>query len=246
MANPYFTVLLSVGALLVSACAAPLAPTPMDTTPLLVPAALTLTGGTATSVNEVLLNLTVTDAIGKGVPGIAVTLTTTSGTVRPTTVLTALNGSGQALLTTTTDATVTATVGSLHASAPAKAFPVFVPPPPSVFVPPPPVVPPQPQPPTPPATLSTSLACTAPLTHGLPTPCNVQVSYGGTVLPATAITAVDWVWGDGAMNTTAIPADTHVYPIAGSYTVFATVTANLPTPPGGMSTATGSKALTIP
>lgn len=102
-----------------------------------------------------------------------------------------------------------------------------------------------PAPPTPPVapTLTVTLTCTAPAVHLGPTPCNVNVSYGGTVLPATAITSIDWVWGDGAMNTTAIPADTHVYPIAGSYTVFATVTA---TTVDGVKTAAGSKALVIP
>lgn len=101
-----------------------------------------------------------------------------------------------------------------------------------------------PAPPTPPAQaqLAVAVTCT-PMAHGTATPCNVNVSYGGVLLPATAITAVDWVWGDGLSNLgTTSPVLVHSYVNAGSYTVFATVTA---TTVDGVKTATGSKALTI-
>jgi hypothetical protein len=243
-----------VAMLLLSACAPPLAPSPV-TVPKVprVPASLTLTGGTATTANEVLLNLTVVDATGVGVPDVVVTLTTTHGTFNHASVATSPSGTGQALLTTTEDATVTATLGSLSATARATAYHVFEPPPSPPPPPPPVIVPPQATcantpslcPPPPPPALAVLLTCT-PIAHGTPTPCNVNVTYGGTALPATAINRVDWNWGDGFADTTlppTAPINTHAYTNAGSYTVFATV---LATTVDGPKTATASKALMIP
>ena len=231
----------------VSACtsASPTAPYPVTVPVVLVPAAITLTGGTATSVDEVLLNLTVTDATGKGVADQVVTLTTTSGTFNHAIVTTTTSGSGQAIITTTEDATVTATLGTLHASARALAHPVYVPPV-SVAPPPPPppvVVPPTPPPPTPAPTLTATLTCTATM-HGTATPCNVTASYGGTPLPGTVITNVNWDWADGtALQSTATPINTHNYVQAGTYTVYVLVTANTP---DGVRDATAMKVLLIP
>ncbi len=245
---------LALAAVVLSACASPLAPTVVDTTSPapLIPASIALTGGTATSVNEVLLNVTVFDAGGKGVPGAAVTLTTTSGTFNHATVTTSTNGTGQAILTTTVDATVTATLGSLTTTARAVAYPkpvlpVYVdppPPPPPVIVPPPATCANTPSL-CPPPQLAVQLTCTA-VAHGTPTPCNVSVTWGNTPIPATAITQVQWNWGDGFADTTVpptAPINSHAFVNAGSYTVFAQVTSDTP---AGSKTAFTSKALVIP
>lgn len=109
--------------LLVSACAPPLLTAPAPTPPVAaVPASLSLTGGSATSAHQVLLNLVVLDAAGKGVPGASVSLTTTFGTLNHYIVTTGPTGTAQAILTTTRTATVTAQTGGLTATATATAF----------------------------------------------------------------------------------------------------------------------------
>lgn len=109
--------------------------------------------------------------------------------------------------------------------------------------------PPDPPAPTPAppqtTTLDAFLTCTQTV-HGSPTPCNVNVSYRGAVLPANAITQVVWNWGDGFSDTTTpptAPINTRTYASAGRYIVFVTVTA---TTVDGPKTATTSLALTIP
>ncbi len=104
-----------------------------------------------------------------------------------------------------------------------------------------PLPPPPEPPPAPAATLAVTVTCT-PAAHGNATPCNVNASYGGTQLAATAITRVDWDWGDGATTPNGGVVSTHPYANAGSYLVFATVTA---TTMDGSKTATGSKAITV-
>lgn len=113
-----------VGFLLAVSCAPPLAPTPVSAPPVpLIPATLTLTtSGTATSLGDVLLNLAVLDASGKGVSGMAVTLTTTAGTFDRPIVTTGITGTAQSILNTPRTATVTATAGSLTATTKATAF----------------------------------------------------------------------------------------------------------------------------
>lgn len=102
--------------------------------------------------------------------------------------------------------------------------------------------PPAPQPPTPaPPTLSASLTCPTPST--LTAGCNVTAAYGGATVPSAAITRVDWDWGDGAATVTLVPESTHLYPQAGTYVVFATVTA---TADGASKTAVTSKSVTVP
>jgi hypothetical protein len=250
-----------VAILVLSGCSAsPLAPSaPIVSVPL-IPASIAMTGGTATKADQVLFNLLVTDATGKGVSGIAVTLTTTAGTFdRPGTVTTGMDGKAQSLLTTTTDATVTATAGALTTSAQALKFPVPPPPPtcdtdPSVCpAPPPPPPPPScatdstlcpPPPPPPPPTLSVALTCT-PALHATPTPCNVNVSWGSAPLLATTITKVEWNWGDGSTSTTVpptAPISSHNYISAGTFTIAVTVTA---TTPDGTKTATAARSFLI-
>jgi len=107
--------------------------------------------------------------------------------------------------------------------------------------------PPPPTPPTPPAptpTLSATLTCT-PVAHGSESSCNIAVSYRDA-LPSGAVTKVDWDWGDGSTSTTvppSAPVGTRTYLKAGTYTVFATATANTS---DGAKTATTSKSIVIP
>lgn len=98
-----------------------------------------------------------------------------------------------------------------------------------------------PVPPAPAPTLSVALTCT-PAAHGNPSPCNVNATYGTTQLSATAITKVDWDWGDGTTTLNGGVVATRTYVNAGSYIVFATVTA---TTTDGAKTATASKAITV-
>lgn len=233
-------------ALLLTACGSPLAPAPLDVPPVVqVPAVLGLTVSGPTAASESLLNFSVVDLRGKGVPGETIFVATTAGTLASPSVVTGPQGTAQLMLKTTRDATVTAQVRSFSASIEAPAYhapapPVFPDPPP-----PPPPAPPvvTPPPPVPvPAGLVVTLNCT-PVNHPGPSPCNVNVSYNGTPLPATAISNVGWNWGDGLTDTTALPVMTHAYANAGSYTVFVTVTA---TTVDGVKTATTSKALVIP
>lgn len=88
-----------------------------------------------------------------------------------------------------------------------------------------PPAPPTPPPPPPAAALSVTLTCT-PAAHGTASPCNVNATYGGTQLSATAIARVDWDWGDGTTSPNGGVVATRTYVNAGTYVVFATVTAN--------------------
>jgi PKD repeat protein len=112
---------------------------------------------------------------------------------------------------------------------------------PSRSQPPAPPSPPAPPPPTPLPSLSADLTCTA-LAHGSPSPCNVNASYGGVLLPSAAISNVSFDWGDGLTSSNGV-VSTHTYANAGSYHVFATVTA---TTVDGSKTVTTSTAIDIP
>ncbi len=105
---------------------------------------------------------------------------------------------------------------------------------------------PPPAPIPPPAALGTTMTC-APGVHGAgaanPTACNVRVTYGGTALPGNAITTVAWDWSDGTTNTSPTPVQTHPYVSAGTYVVFATVTA---TTVDGPKTALTSTSVIVP
>jgi len=105
-----------------------------------------------------------------------------------------------------------------------------------------PAAPPTPTP-TPAATLSVTITCT-PQNHGSATPCNVNASYGSTQLQATAITNVDWDWGDGTpIATNGGVVATHNYVNAGTYVVFAAVTATADGASRGP--VSGSKSITV-
>lgn len=95
---------------------------------------------------------------------------------------------------------------------------------------------------TPPSSMSASMTCT-PATHGSPSMCNVQAGYGGAVLHSAAITNVAWDWGDGGTDSTTTPIDVHTYVNAGTYPIFALVTA---TTVDGPKTATASTNLIVP
>jgi hypothetical protein len=136
--------------------------------------------------------------------------------------------------------TYTATVSSSSASASSATVAVADPTPPPV---------------TPAPTLGVTLTCT-PAAHNstspppsgtTPTACNVSLTYGGTALPGNQVTGVTWDWGDGTVatadNVSTGPVKTHIYTIAGTYTVFATVTANTV---DGSKSATTSKSIVVP
>jgi PKD repeat protein len=80
--------------------------------------------------------------------------------------------------------------------------------------------------------------------HGTATPCNVNVSHGGVTLSATAVTNVDWDWGDGTPLQTIAnsPLAQHSYAQAGNFNLSATVTA---TTVDGPKQATVVKAVAI-
>jgi PKD repeat protein len=85
-----------------------------------------------------------------------------------------------------------------------------------------------PAPPASSAGLVISLTCT-PANHGptTPTSCNVSATYHGASLFSTAISKVDWDWGDGISHiVNGSPVDTHVYAQAGTYLIVPNVTAN--------------------
>jgi hypothetical protein len=111
--------------------------------------------------------------------------------------------------------------------------------------------PPTPEPtpiPTPAPTLGLELTCT-PRTAPTLTPCNVTLSYGGTTLPASHITGLNWDWGDGAttqMVGAPDPVEAHLY-ATGTYTLFVEVFATIVTDgiPDGKRAAT-STVLIIP
>jgi hypothetical protein len=189
------------------------------------------------------------------VPDQIVTLTTSSGTVNHPTLATGIQGTAQAMLTTEADATVTARLGSLASSVRAIAF--HLPPPPtttvgtttSVFVT---TITTTSVPPTtssiPITALTASLTCTAVAAPGA-TPCNVNVRWGPDVQPATSIVRVSWNWGDGSTQITippTAPIATHPYASPGSYTIFVTVDAVRPVPPGGFDQVGASQAVVIP
>lgn len=85
-----------------------------------------------------------------------------------------------------------------------------------------------PQPPAPPAAppaFTATLTCTD-KPAGSPSPCNLTVTYHNATVPSQHVTNVDWDWGDGIADSTTEPSHAHVYQYAGTYTIFATVTAN--------------------
>lgn len=241
-----------VALLLLSACAPPLAPSPLQTDVVVTaaPASIVLTVSPASLTSDHLLTLEVHDATGTGVAGVTVSLTTTAGTVTKATVLTGPTGQAQASLHTTENATVTARIGDVVTIAHASAYREPAPPTPPTFTPPPPVVitPPPATCATTPAlcpapTLTASLTCT-PRPSGSPTPCNVTASWGSTPLHGAAITEVIWDWADGtAVETTAAPINAHTYAQAGTYTIYAAVTAETPS---GSQEALASRVLVIP
>ena len=108
-----------------------------------------------------------------------------------------------------------------------------------------PPTPPTPPPPTPAPTLAASMTC-SPVPHPGFTSCNVSATFGGSPIPSASITRVDWDWGDGSTNTTVpptAPVSSRSYVSAGTYQVFATVTAATT---DGPKTTTTSKSVIVP
>ena len=110
---------------------------------------------------------------------------------------------------------------------------------------PPPAPAPTPGPPPPNTSgFGTSIACAAKPT-GSATPCQAAVTYNGKPQPSASITQVQWDFGDGETATIAGPVTSHTYWGAGSYTVFATVTATRPGPPEGPGTPDTQRVSTV-
>lgn len=101
-----------------------------------------------------------------------------------------------------------------------------------------------PQPPPPPAAppaFTATLTCTD-KPAGSPSPCNLTVTYHNATVPSQHVTHVDWDWGDGIADSTTEPSHAHVYQYAGTYTIFATVTANTK---DGLKTITKSVTIEV-
>jgi len=105
---------------------------------------------------------------------------------------------------------------------------------------------PAPSPPVTPAPLLAAVITCAPAAiHTVPapaTPCNVSATYGGTPVPSSLLTRVDWDWGDGTTTLNGGAASTRTYANAGTYTVIAAVTA---TTVDGTRTTTTTKMITV-
>jgi hypothetical protein len=122
--------------------------------------------------------------------------------------------------------------------------PVVVPP----VVVPPVVTPPVVVPPVivvPPTELVPTLTCVGQKAGSpIASSCTVRLKYGGVTVASSAITNVVWDFGDGTPTTsTSIPVESHVYTLAGIYTVFATVTA---TTTDGTRIETASADINVP
>ena len=136
----------------------------------------------------------------------------------------------------TASVTVTDSLGrsaSASALVTVNAVPVIIPPPP----PPPPPTPPLP-------TLSATVTWTI-AAHGSPTDCNVTAHYGGITLGSATVTGVGWDFGDGSTTHTTVPAVAYIFPIAGTYTLFAYVD-DTPSPSIGPLVIGTSLVITIP
>lgn len=102
-----------------------------------------------------------------------------------------------------------------------------------------PAQPREPRPPTP--GFEGRMTCTAG-DVGDNTGCQVRVSYKGNALPPSAIQNVDWEWGDGEVGPGNRPAENHVYDVAGTYHVWAEITASTS---DGTKTTSATTAVTI-
>jgi hypothetical protein len=216
--------------LLTTACGAS---NPTQATPIADPAAapasisLTSVSGQGATTGQVYVSAMVKDASGKGVGAAIVTFTTTAGTFLATPITSDGGGLAQASLTTIGNATITARVGTVSSAL--DVVPTAAPGP---MVPTPPVYPPAqptpPVPPTPPIGVAT-VGCTTAI-GAMSTACNVSVVYNNQAIASTAITRVDWDWGDG----TVVPVGggsllgDHLYAQAGAYRVGVTVSVTIP------------------
>jgi hypothetical protein len=175
------------------------------------------------------VSATVKGASGKGVGAAIVRFTTTTGAFADTPITTDGGGLAQASLTTTGNATITASVGSVSRARALDVVPTvqYVAPPSPVF-PAPPAPPPPPATPVQPPGVATVGCRTA--TGAVTKACNVSVVYNNQPIASTAITRVDWDWGDG----TVVPMGggsrlgTHVDAQAGAYRVGVTVSVTVP------------------
>jgi len=108
-----------------AACSAitPTAPMPVTLSIIGPPASLTIAAAaTATSLGDVLLNLSVLDATNRGVPGETIFLTTTTGTLNHASVVTGPTGTAQAIVTITRSALITAQARTFTATTKAIAY----------------------------------------------------------------------------------------------------------------------------
>ena len=191
----------------------------LSANPQVVPAS----GGMST------ITATVFDANDNALPGVAVSFTTTAGTLSPSTATTDASGRATTTLTTNAAATVTATAGAGITTAPTVAVGVMAP----INV-----------------TLGTPTGIGLPSNGGVAPPYLVgrPVNFTATVAAngsgsAPVIDHYAWNFGDGATTTTTSGAASHVYtspaggPAGGGYTV--TVTAV------GLDGATGTAQTVI-
>ena len=70
--------------------------------------------------------------------------------------------------------------------------------------------------------------------------------YNGVVQPSSTVSQVAWDFGDGSNPATDVPVASHVYAGAGTYTVFAAVTATSPGDPSPGLAPIVSTTITIP
>jgi len=176
--------------------------------------------GTGSQAGTAAVTARVQNANGAALANVAVTFTTSRGSISPTTVATGVDGAATATLVATDTATVTAAAGKLTA----QAFVAPVSPTPPIPTPtPPPAPPPTPAPPTPAVFLNVSGSATT----------NVPLAFG----VSSSATGVTWLWsfGDGASDQTTFFNTTHTYKVAGTYV--ATVSA--------VGTSTASATITV-
>ena len=197
-------------AALAAGCAyhAPGAPTPVITTPSTTPASIRLTGSSRPDRGLDII-ATVLTASGAFVPGVPVSLSTSSGSLSPTGGVTDGNGAFRSILAIGGNATVFAQAAGLTTSVNVLGTPD------NTTAPPPPTPPLPPVTPTP-APLTVSIAVAGSPTAGTAT------TFG---LSTQALSSAVWNFGDGqTLTTTATGQSTHTYAAAGTYNVSATVT----------------------
>jgi PKD domain-containing protein len=231
----------------------PTGPSPAIVVPSASPASLQFQASTQAD-HTIALAVKALTIDGRFVSGVTVAFTTSTGSLSQDTAVTDATGLAHTVLSSSETATVEASAGSLTVSttllssvpvALVGAPPVYPPTVPSPNIPPstpppPPAplpAPPAPAPPAPPA-LAVTLTCT-PAAPGALTMCNLAATFGTVPIPSTAITRVDYDFGDGQSQTvTGSPLIAHTFTQVGTYLIVASVDAVTPAGPKGAVTST--------